>query len=112
MFSKYFKNKIMFSTSQDILFIALAVAVLLLSILLSVAVLYLIFILRDASKATFYIRDTAKKVNEVVYKPILMAHSILEKIQPIIEALHKRGEEVINAKAEQAEVKKSKKSKK
>jgi hypothetical protein len=102
----------MFSTSQDVLYIAIAVAVLLLAILLSVAVLYLIFILRDASKVTFYMRDSAKKINDIVYRPIMMAHSIFEKIQPILEALQRRGEDSINEKAEQAAEKKSKKSKK
>ncbi|MBU1445941.1 hypothetical protein KKD70_01620 [Patescibacteria group bacterium] len=102
----------MLSTSQDVLFIAIAVAVLLLTILLAIAILYLIFILRDASKASFYVRDTAQKINDVVYKPIMIIHSVIDKIQPIMEALHKRGEEALEKKAKEAEVKKANKSKK
>ena len=85
----------MFNTSLDILYIVLAVIILLVGILLAIAIIYLIFILRDASKATYYVRDTAKKVNEFVYKPLMMAHSVLEKISPIIENLQRWGEEVV-----------------
>jgi cell shape-determining protein MreC len=94
----------MITTSLDILYVVLAAVILLVGILLAVAILYLIFILRDASKASSYIKDTAQKVNEFVYKPLLIAHSIVDKIMPIIESLKERGEEV----AENVTKKKSK----
>ena len=84
----------MITTSLDILYVVLAAVILLVGILLAVAILYLIFILRDASKATYFIKDTAEKVNEFVYKPLMMAHSIVDKLGPILEAVKDRGEEV------------------
>lgn len=82
----------MITTSLDILYVVLAAVILLVGILLAVAILYLIFILRDASKATYFIKDTAEKVNEFVYKPLMMAHSIMDKLGPILESIKERGE--------------------
>jgi hypothetical protein len=82
----------MINTSLDILYIVLAAVILLVGILLAIAILYLIFILRDASKATYFIKDTAQKVNDFVYKPLLIAHSVMDKILPILESLKERGE--------------------
>jgi len=82
----------MINTSLDILYVVLAAVILLVGILLAIAILYLIFILRDASKATYFIKDTAQKVNDFVYKPLLIAHSIMDKILPILESLKERGE--------------------
>ena len=84
----------MFNSSLDILFIVLAAIILLVGVLLAIAVVYLIFILRDASKATYFIRDTAKQINEVVYKPIMMVSSILDKLAPLLETLKNRGEDI------------------
>jgi hypothetical protein len=84
----------MFDTSLDILYIALAVIILLVGILLAIAIVYLIMILRDVSKASYFVRDTAKQVNEFVYKPLSMAHGVIEKLAPIIENLQRRGEEM------------------
>jgi len=82
----------MINTSLDILYVVLAAVILLVGILLAIAILYLIFILRDASKATYFIKDTAQKVNDFVYKPLLIAHSVMDKILPILESLKERGE--------------------
>ena len=101
----------MFNSSQDILLIIIAASVLLLSILLAVAILYFIFILRDASKTTFYIRDTAKKINEVVYRPLVIVHSVLDKIQPILDSFRAKTED-LQEKDDSDDVKKKKKSKK
>ena len=84
----------MFDTSLDLLYVALAVIILLVGILLAIAIVYLIMILRDVSKASYFVRDTAKQVNEFVYKPLAMAHGVMEKIAPIIEKLQERGEEM------------------
>ncbi|MBA4336814.1 hypothetical protein C0416_03510 [bacterium] len=93
----------MINTSLDILYIVLAAVILLVGILLAIAILYLIFILRDASKATYFIKDTAQKVNDFVYKPLLIAHSVMDKILPIIDSLREKGEEM----ADKAKKKKS-----
>lgn len=95
----------MITTSLDILYVVLAAVILLVGILVAIAVLYLIFILRDASKATYYIKDTAQKVNDFVYKPLLIAHSVLDKIGPILDSLKEKGEDM----AEKAVSKKTKK---
>lgn len=95
----------MITTSVDILYVVLATVILLVGILIAIAILYLIFILRDASKATYYIKDTAQKLNDFVYKPLLIAHSVMDKIGPILESLKERGEDM----AEKATKKKIKK---
>jgi len=82
----------MFDNPLNLLYIVLAVVILLVGILLAIALIYLIMILRDASKATFLARDTMEKVNEFIYKPIMMASSVLEHIKPIIENLQEKGE--------------------
>lgn len=87
----------MFNSSLDILFIVLAAVILLVGILLAIAIVYLIFILRDASKATYFIRDTAKQINDFVYKPIVLVNSVLEKLAPLLETLKNRGEDMAEA---------------
>jgi uncharacterized protein YoxC len=84
----------MFNSSLDILFIVLAAVILLVGILLAIAIIYLIFILRDASKTSQLVRDTVKKVNDLVYRPLVIANSIVEKVTPIIETITQKGEEM------------------
>jgi len=100
----------MINSSLDILFIVLAVVILLVGILLAIAIVYLIFILRDASKASYFIRDTAKQVNDLIYKPIVLINSLLEKLGPVFEVLKDRGGDI--AEAAIKKYGKSKKSKK
>ena len=87
----------MINSSLDILFLVLAAIILLVGVLLAIAIVYLIMILRDASKATYFIRDTAKQINDFVYKPIVLVNSILEKLGPVIEMLKTRGEDIAEA---------------
>jgi len=87
----------MFNSSLDVLFIVLAAVILLVGVLLAIAIVYLIFILRDASKATYFIRDTAKQINDFVYKPIVLVNSVLEKLAPLLETLKNRGEDIADA---------------
>ena len=96
----------MITTSLDILYIVLAAVILLVGILLAIAILYLIFILRDASKATYFIKDTAEKVNEFVYKPLMIAHSVIDKIAPILESMRERGEDAVENAVKKAKSKK------
>lgn len=88
----------MFDNPLNILYIVLAVVILLIGILLAIALVYFIMILRDASKASFFIRDTAEKVNEFMYKPLMMASTIIENIKPILENLQERGEGMLKKK--------------
>lgn len=88
----------MFDNPLNLLYIVLAAVILLIGILLAIALVYLIMILRDASKASYYARDTLEKVNEFIYKPITIASSILENIKPIIENLQSRGEDMMKKK--------------
>ncbi|MFC1655339.1 hypothetical protein ACFL3C_00545 [Patescibacteria group bacterium] len=89
----------MFNSSLDILYIVLAAVILLVGILLAIAIIYLIFILRDASKTSHYVRDTVKKVNDFVYRPLVMANSVMDKVAPILESIAHRGEEMAESAA-------------
>lgn len=92
----------MFNSSLDILYIVLAAIILLVGILTAIAIIYLIFILRDVSKASYFVRDTAEKVNEFVYRPISLLNSIIEKLSPIIQNMQERGEEIMESAAKKA----------
>lgn len=87
----------MFTSSLDFLYFSLAVFIILIGILLAVAIVYLIFILRDVSKTTYFLRDTMKQVNDFLYTPLMVANSVIEKIGPILEAAQKRGMEIIES---------------
>jgi sensor histidine kinase YesM len=87
----------MFTSSLDFLYFSLAVFIILIGILLAVAIVYLIFILRDVSKTTYFLRDTMKQVNDFLYTPLMVANSVIEKIGPIIEAAQKRGMEILES---------------
>ena len=88
----------MFENTLNLLYIVLAAVILLLGILIAIALVYLIMILRDASKASFFVRDTAEKVNEFMYKPLMMATTIVENIKPILENLQEKGEGMLKKK--------------
>jgi len=88
----------MFENPLNLLYIVLAAVILLLGILIAIALVYLIMILRDASKASFFVRDTAEKVNEFMYKPLMMATTIVENIKPILENLQEKGEGMLKKK--------------
>lgn len=84
----------MFNTSLDVLYIVLAAIILLVGILLAIALIYLIFVLRDVSKTSHSIRDTVKKVNDFVYRPLVMANAVMDKVAPILESLAHKGEKM------------------
>jgi uncharacterized protein YoxC len=88
----------MFDNPLNLLYIVLATIILLIGILLAIALVYLIMILRDASKASFFVRDTAEKVNEFMYKPLMMATTIVENLKPILENLQEKGEGILKKK--------------
>lgn len=99
----------MITSSVDFLYVTLAVAIILIGILFAIALLYLIFILRDISRTTYFLRDTLQQINDFVYRPISIANSIIEKIGPILEAAQKRGIEAMEACEESETTKKKKK---
>ncbi|HCW32313.1 MAG: hypothetical protein UT36_C0010G0067 [Candidatus Peregrinibacteria bacterium GW2011_GWF2_39_17] len=84
-------------TSLDILYVILAIGIALMSIFLSILLVYLIMILRDINKATEAIKDSAERVNEMILKPIRMAHEVLKYAKPVVdiveEKIRERGEE-------------------
>ncbi len=88
----------MFENPLNLLYIVLAAVILLIGILSAIALVYFIMILRDASKASYFVRDTAEKVNEFMYKPLMMATTIVENIKPILENLHEKGEGILKKK--------------
>lgn len=102
----------MFTSSVDFLYFSLALVIILVGILLAIAIIYLIFILRDVSKTTYLLRDTLKQINDFVYRPIMIANSIVDKIGPIIEAAHRRGEEMMESSRAERDKKKKGKGKK
>lgn len=87
----------MFTSSLDFLYFSLAVFIILIGILLAIAIVYLIFILRDVSKTTYFLRDTMKQINDFLYTPLMIANSVIEKIGPILEAAQKRGMEIMES---------------
>ncbi len=75
------------------LYIALGVGFLVLVVFISVTLIYFIQILRDVSKITDSVRDTADRVNEYVLQPFAIINQVIEHVKPIINAVQqKRGE--------------------
>ena len=47
-------------------------------------------------------RDTVKKVNDFVYRPLVMANAVMDKVAPILESIAHKGEEMAEAAAKKA----------
>ncbi len=80
----------MFATSQDILFMSLAIGFIVLVIFLSIALMYLIFILRDTSMMTHDAKEVTHKFNQVVITPLQFLGGLVENIKPFLDSLKKR----------------------
>ncbi len=80
----------MFATSQDVLFMSLAIGFIVLVIFLSIALMYLIFILRDASMVSHDAKEVAHKVNQVVINPLRFLGSLTDHLKPFIEQIKRR----------------------
>lgn len=83
----------MFATSQDVLFMSLAIGFIILVIFLSVAIMYGIFILRDVSKMTQDAREVTDKVNQIVISPLRVVSSLIEHAMPFINSVKSKVEE-------------------
>ncbi len=80
----------MFATSQDVLFMSLALGFIVLVIFLSIALMYLIFILRDTSMMTHDAKEVTHKVNQVVISPLRFLGSLTDHLKPFIDSIKQR----------------------
>lgn len=80
----------MIVTSLDVLYIAIAIAIILLTIFVCVNLVFTVLILRDISKATEKVRDTAEKVNEFVVGPIRTIQHLADYLKKIADTLAER----------------------
>lgn len=72
------------------LYIALGVGFLLLVIFGCVVLVYVAQVLRDVTKITDSVRDTAERVNDYVVQPFAMVNNIVDHVRPMIEAVIRR----------------------
>lgn len=79
---------------QDFMYIAISIAVLLLGIFGSIALFYLIIILRDTSKVTEQVRETADKLNEYLLSPLRIVGTLVEKFRPYFDSFVEKREEM------------------
>lgn len=99
----------MFS-SLDLLYIAIAIGVALMSIFISILLVYAILILRDINKASEAVKESIERVNNLIMKPLNMAQEIVRYAKPVIDVAERKFHEHQEAK-EEAATKKSKKKK-
>lgn len=80
----------MFNSALDVLYIAIAVSLFLLTVFVCVNLVFTTLILRDISKASEKIRDTAEKVNDFIVGPIKTWQHFSDYVRRLIEALFER----------------------
>lgn len=80
---------------QDFMYVAISIAVLLLGIFGSIALFYLIIILRDTSKVTEQVRETADKLNEYLLSPLRIVSALVEKFRPYFDSFVEKREEMV-----------------
>jgi hypothetical protein len=73
----------MFSTSQDLLNLALAVGFGLIAIFLSMALFYLTFVLRDIAETTKALKHTARQIDSLIVQPARIFGFVLEKVKDV-----------------------------
>lgn len=78
----------MITTSLDVLYISIAIAVFLLGVFLSVAILYVVLILRDVVKITDKVKNMTEVVNGYVMTPVAFLHSVKSVVQPMLQKIH------------------------
>ena len=76
----------MFSTSQDILNMALAGGFVILVIFLCVFLFYGILVLRDFSKVTYGVKTLAERIRKTVTEPLRALDYLVEKVKPYVDA--------------------------
>lgn len=72
-------------TSQDILFLSLALGAIILVIVIAVAIINLVMLIRDIRKVSSTVGDITSKVHSVVITPVSIVSGIVEKVGPIVE---------------------------
>lgn len=77
------------------MYVAISIAVLLLGIFGSIALFYLIIILRDTSKVTEQVRETADKLNEYLLSPLRIVSALVEKFRPYFDSFVEKREEMV-----------------
>ena len=76
------------------LYIALGVAALLIAIFLCATLIYVIQILRDVSKITDNVSDTAERVNDYLIQPFAFLSNASEYILPLLNTIRHKGSEL------------------
>lgn len=77
----------MFTTSADILNLALAIGFGLIAIFICMVCYQLIFILRDVSETTKAVKHAAQQIDELVVQPTKMISFLFERIRDIFGAV-------------------------
>lgn len=80
----------MITSAVDILYIALAVAAIVLTVFIAITLAYLIFILRDASKVISEVEEVVDRVNRIIITPFKFLETIGSYIGPFIEKIAKK----------------------
>lgn len=80
----------MITSSLDILYLALAIAAIILTIFIAITLAYAIFILRDISKVLSDVQELVGRVNDIVLKPLKFISTISSYIKPFIEKAKKK----------------------
>jgi len=96
------------------LYIALGVGFLLIAIFLCATLIYVIQILRDVSKISSSISETADRVNDYLIQPFAFLSSASEYVKPLLEIVKNKGNELnemVNEKVHKAAKKIRKKMK-
>ena len=76
------------------LYIALGVAALLIAIFLCATLIYVIQILRDVSKITDNVSETAERVNDYLIQPFAFLSNASEYIRPLLGGIIHKGQEL------------------
>ncbi len=94
----------------NFLYLALGIGFIILVIFICATLVYLIQILRDVTKISENVKDTAEKVNHFILQPLTFMKEILEYAKPVIHAVQSKKDEVRENVGEF--IKKTKKTKK
>lgn len=76
------------------LYIALGVAALLIAIFLCATLIYVIQILRDVSKISDSVSETAERVNDYLVQPFAFLSNAAEYIKPLIDTVKTKRDEI------------------
>lgn len=79
------------------LYIALGVGFLLLVVFICVTLIYCIQILRDVTKISESVRDTAERVNDYVVQPFAIINQVIEHVRPIMDAVQSKRHQIENS---------------